>query len=386
MSVIVTNASSVKALVITRSLSRRGISVIATDSERFSPTFYSKYCTKHFLIPSCEKNPMNFISSILNFVKKENVEVLFPINSAETLLISQHKEKFDPYTKIPFQEYSKLEQVHDKLNLMKIAKNLDIPIPETFEVKRIEDLHKIAININYPAVIKLRNATSSVGVSYAKSKEELITSFKNTVRKFGKSENSYPIVQEYIPGVSYGVSLLFNEGDLRAKFVHQRLREFPISGGPSTFRISVKEPEMEKIAIDLLQSLNWHGIAMVEFKKDSRTNKPVLIEVNPRFWGSIYQAIASGVDFPYLLYKMVTEGDVKPILNYKTGVKTRFFMNDVRSILSQIKNKKDLSMLKELFNFYEEDLYYDVLSFDDPKPSIAFLYMGLKEIFFSKYR
>lgn len=89
---------------------------------------------------------------------------------------------------------------------------------------------------------------------------------------------------------------------------------------------------MENAARKILDHVNWHGVAMVEFKLDERTNKPVLIEVNPRFWGSVYQAIAAGVNFPYLLYEMALYGDVEPVFNYKVGVKTRFLLNDFRAL------------------------------------------------------
>ena len=40
---------------------------------------------------------------------------------------------------------------------------------------------------------------------------------------------------------------------------------------------------------------------MVEYKRDSSTGQPYLMEVNGRFWGSLQLAIDSGVDFPRIL-------------------------------------------------------------------------------------
>ncbi len=118
--------------------------------------------------------------------------------------------------------------------------------------------------------------------------------------KYDLSSSNYPLIQEYVEGDGYGVSFLFNHGDLRAKFTHKRLREYPISGGPSTYRISVKEPKMEDMAKRLLEYFNWHGVAMVEFKMGNNNN-PVLMEINPRFWGSLNQAIQSGVNSLYIV-------------------------------------------------------------------------------------
>jgi len=377
MGVIVTNASSVKALVVTRSLGRKGITVITTDCERISPTFFSKYSSSHFLSPSAEKSPIAFIEALLGQVKRGNTEVLMPINSVETLLISKFKDRFSKFAKVPFEDYSKMIQLHDKEKLMRIAKEFDIPIPTTYSIKDVSEICKIAKFLEYPVVIKLKRSTSSRGVSYAFLEEEFIAKYKQTILKHNLSPHNYPLIQEYIPGDSYGVSVLFNHGDLRAIFVHKRLREYPITGGPSTLRVSVRHPEMEKIATNLLGQFEWHGIAMVEFKLDKRTKKPVLIEVNPRFWGSINQAVTAGVDFPYLLYKMAIEGDVEPILNYKIGVKTRFLIDDIRTLLATLKQNGKLFYV--FSEFLRKSDYYDEIALDDLLPAFAFLYRGVKE-------
>lgn len=67
-------------------------------------------------------------------------------------------------------------------------------------------------------------------------------------------------------GDGYGVSMLFNKGELRAKFTHKRLREKIATGGTSTKRISVKNLILEEYADNLLSFLKWHGVATVEFR------------------------------------------------------------------------------------------------------------------------
>ena len=117
---------------------------------------------------------------------------------------------------------------------------------------------------------------------------------------------------------------------------------------------------------------------MVEFKLDERTNKPVLIEVNPRFWGSINQAIASGVDFPYLLYKMTIDGDIKPVLTYELGVKTRILLGDIRALFTILKRNKNIPyVVKELLRTTN----CDEIAFDNIFSVFLLLYRGVKEIF-----
>ena len=379
MTVLVTNASGAKGLIVTRSLGKKKIEVITADSERLSAAFFSKYSKNHFLYPSPLNSSTAFINKIKKYVETKKIDVLMPINSTETLLISKYKDKFEPYTEVPFADYSKMIRLHDKEELAKIATELSLPIPKTYFVEDATDIRKIAKIIEYPAVIKLKDATSSVGIQYVYSEDEFLSRYKQVILKYALTPHDYPLVQEYVPGGGYGVSALFNQGDIRAIFTHKRLREYPISGGPSTFRESIRHPEMEKIATKILEHVDWHGVAMVEFKLDERTNKPVLIEINPRFWGSINQAIASGVDFPYLLYKMAIDGDVQPVLNYKVGVRTRFLMDDFLALFSQLKRSGGrVRTIKDfLGDGYKHD---DVMSFGDALPVGFFVYTNVKKI------
>ncbi|NJD51387.1 MAG: ATP-grasp domain-containing protein [Candidatus Methanoperedens sp.] len=387
MSVLITNASNVKGLVVTQSLGKKGVEITTTDCEYLSAAFFSRYSKHHFLCAPPERTQTDFVNSIQNHIKRNKIDVLMPINSTETNLISKYKEKFTPFTKVPFEDFPKMMQLHNKNEVMRLASELDIRIPGTYEIVNAADIEKFSKEMEYPVVIKLRNATSSVGISYVYSASEFVSKYRQTIQKFNLKPSEYPIVQEYIPGSGYGVSMLYNQGDIRASFTHKRLREYPITGGPSTLRVSVRNQEMETAARKILDHVNWHGVAMVEFKLDERTNRPVLIEVNPRFWGSVYQAIAAGVNFPYLLYEMALFGDVKPVFNYKVGVKTRFLLNDFRALISHLKNSNHrFATFKEFFKFYEKDLYYDAFSINDALPAMMFAYKGLKDVLGSRHK
>jgi hypothetical protein len=56
------------------------------------------------------------------------------------------------------------------------------------------------------------------------------------------------------------------------------------------------DPQLLEHAERILEALKWHGVAMVEFKRDTRDGVPKLLEINGRFWGSLQLAVDSGVD------------------------------------------------------------------------------------------
>lgn len=68
---------------------------------------------------------------------------------------------------------------------------------------------------------------------------------------------------------------------------------------------------------------------MVEYKRDLRTGRTVLMEVNGRFWGSLQLAIDSGVDFPRLLLACADGDGPSAPAPYTTGVRNRWWWGDV---------------------------------------------------------
>src|SRR6202000_289676 len=98
---------------------------------------------------------------------------------------------------------------------------------------------------------------------------------------------------------------LGRRGRVVAYFMHRRLHEVPPSGGPSAMAMSWRDPRLMDLGERFFAATEWHGPAMVEFKRARRDGQYYLIEVNPKFWGSLDLSIASGVDFPLLLHWLI---------------------------------------------------------------------------------
>ncbi|TLD40554.1 MAG: ATP-grasp enzyme-like protein [Candidatus Jettenia ecosi] len=349
---------------ILRSLSLKGVNVAVGDASIKTMSKSSKYCKYSFSYPSFYKNPKDFIESLKSTLRILKPNVYIPVHE-ETFVVARYIHEFkDAGVKIPISDFQLLKSVHKKDSLCKIAESLNIPVPKTFKPKNVSDLKSIwnEIGNRGRAVIKLLNTNSSKGVFYATSYDNLLKKYTDLVEENNLKIEEYPIIQEYVNGDGYGVSVLFNNGKMRARFTHKRLREKLATGGTSTRRVSVKNPVIEEYAEYLLASLAWHGVAMVEFKYNENEKKGWLIEVNPRFWGSLALPIKAGVDFPYLLYRMAVDGDVETVTHYQEGVVVRWILGDILATLSHIKAKKSIKPIFDFFSFKGEsfdDLYKD---------------------------
>ncbi|MBD3155530.1 MAG: ATP-grasp domain-containing protein [Candidatus Aenigmarchaeota archaeon] len=382
MSILVTDGEERVGYNVMKSLGKKGVDVTSCSKTEISASSFSRYCKGHFTYPDPSKNTDDFLKRILNEVTKKKYEMIIPVSDFSVIPISENREKFHRFTKIPIASHKSILLAYNKIETLKMAMENEIPCPEIFFPKNTRDLKEISEKLEYPIVIKPavsqrwnQNKTKYQKVQMAFSEKELFEKYKILYdRKYP------PIVQEYIPGTGYGFFGLYNNSELRASFVHRRIREFPVGKGASTLRESVENRRIRKFGDKLLKLMKWHGVAMVEFKMDSRTNEPKLMEVNGRFWGSLNLPISSGIDFPYLLYKMTKDGDIRPIHKYKTDVKSRWLMGDIFRMISIVTNSYDRKLnknikksneIEDFIKFRGRDMYYDMFSLDDPLPGFV---------------
>ncbi|MBE9569096.1 MAG: ATP-grasp domain-containing protein [Proteobacteria bacterium] len=282
-------------------------------------------------------------------------------------LVSKHHSEFSSLTYVPVVSFDKLDFARRKDKVLQLAEQEGIPIPKTWFIEDIAQLNEIKGTLPYPLVIKPKISSGAVGIFYPENPVELIEQYLLIHKHF-----PFPVIQELISheGPGYGASFLMDErGDVKASFVHKRLREYPVTGGASTLRESARYDDIRDMALTLLKKLDWFGVAMVEFKLDPRDGVPKLMEINPRFWGSLHLSVEAGVNFPYLMYRMSRGEKFKPVEDYEVGKQCRWMLPG--DILHFIKNPRRASLMPEYFHFWNKNTAYDILSLKDPLPVLG---------------
>ena len=374
--VLVFDGRSRAALSIIRSLGKKGFYIIVGESFNCS-SFYSKYAKQTIIYPSPDTYKDEFKNYIIKYLEENKIDFVIPVRDDINEIIIKNKQRFSELTSFIVPSIEAFNSTRDKAETIKLCRELSVPHPKTI-LSQLENytLEAIQKELELPILIKPRISSGSRGIAIINKWSDFQQTFE-TIHK----EYPYPLIQEFIyHGGAYGVSMLYKDGTPKASFTHKRVREFPLSGGPSTLREGVHFPEIEKYATSLLSKLRWNGVAMVEFRVDSRTEEPKLMEINPRFWGSLQTAVFSGVDFPNLLLLLGLENECHQTFNYKAGIRVRWlFFGD---ILWFIKSKKTLQNITSFLTFYKKDLSYDIFSWKDLGP----LYGAFREaiISFSK--
>lgn len=316
--VLITNFDYKNTLAAVRALGERRISIITCgpNPKRRAASF-SKYSSGWRVYRRPIGGVRDFISDIKKILREDGFDLVMPIGVDTTIPISYYKEELSALTEVPVADYDILERAHDKHKTVETARSVDVPIPDTY-LLRDDDMSSTK---KFPLVIKARKGASGSGTRFAASREEL----EKALMEFrGRDSNSIldfnaPMIQEYIPGEIRDVCVLFNHGEPRAAVVQRRILTFPPNGGVGIVNETIDQPHLVELSFRLLREMRWHGVAQVEFKLDGQ-GTPRLMEVNPKFWGTLELSIAAGINFPHMLYTMTLEGDVNPRFDYKKNL------------------------------------------------------------------
>ncbi len=416
MRAIITYARAWSALAATRSLGRKGIEVVTGDEHAFAPASFSKYSKASFLYPSPDREPKRFLDTLEEVVRKHRPDdgeyVLMPVHK-ELYLIARHRRRFEKLIRMALPTSEQIEAVHDKGTLALYCRKHRIPSPKTAVPKGPEDFRRVARDFDYPAFVKVRRSAAAVGVKKVGSSRQAVRQAEEFARTLGLGTDEWPLLQEAVPGEDYCATWLFDHGQPRAAMTYHNLRSYPARSGTGVLRETVPAPEIERIGAGLLGGLGWHGVAEIDFRWDG-TSRPWLIEVNPRFWGGLPQAVEAGWDYPYLLYRLAVDGRVDPVPPHDATVRTetpvmallatiqevvddeprmeamrkafaklrRGYVrgNRRKALRAFVRNFKDSADLKgrwermrALFRDHRNAVS-DVFKWDDPLPALGFLY------------
>lgn len=382
MRVLVTNAKNRIAYNIVRSLAIKGVEVYCADFVPRAMSFYSRYSAGHFVYPSPFSEQEQFIACLIAKIKELKIDVLIPVFE-ELFLVAKHKEELLEHVKMAVPDYSQILKAHNKDQWGTIAGKLQIPVPRTFAIERfVSDPGAIA-ELPFPVLIKPKQGGGGWGIKRVASTGEFKDFLAEDARESLPCERF--LVQELIEGETLCVAMVFSRGQLRGKVAYRQLREYPVFGGQATCRISVSHPAAEGNFQRLLEHLGWHGICQADFIVDKANNIPYLIDINPRFWGSLAQGIAAGVDFPHLIYLIALQGDVTPVEDFQKGVMTRWLGGELRGFFHHFgQAEAKIPFVRQFLCPGEITALCDDFSFRDPAPFLAWSLDSLWRV--AKYR
>ena len=306
MVAIVTDVHYRMSLALIRDLAQAGVEVITCEQDRCrdsrtSPALgaLSRYVSRHVWLPGGTDG----LEALLSLCRETGLgrdcrPALLPAGAATLALIAENRERFEPLCGRCVPTAEQLDLLNSKPRLAALAARLGVPLPESMAPG--EDLDRFLDRQGLPCVIKPAcgeklGLTAAARYAVASTREEARAAWE----RFSRLAGEPPVVQGYLPGRALGCSVLARSGQVMAAICHQRVREYPVSGGPSSCCQCVEREDIRTYAARLTAETGLTGLAMFEFKED-RDGAPRLLECNPRVWGTFPLTRVSGSGIPLL--------------------------------------------------------------------------------------
>ena len=383
-------ASSTAAI---RSLGRWGVRTVVVSEYDNPPGFRSRYCDERVRVPDPAVDMAGYEQALLSLAEREDIDTILPFREADVYALARNRDEFAEYVGTPWPDIDRLRRVQDRIELRDAATAAGVAIPQT------ETLDEWG-SWNSPCVVKPRYTVHAP--EYAARFGEPAPELGSTTYVPPGAEpdadaitermGHVPIVQEYLPTTDeYGFFAQYKEGTPVATFQHRQRRGWKYAGGPSAYRESVSIPELEAAGTALLDELDWHGVAMVEFLRNPDTGEFELMEINPRFWSSLPFTVQAGVDFPHLYWLQATGRALPDPPGYSVGIGGHLLRGEalhLYSILSEeyplVERPSFLGTAREVGRSLLRERRFDYLSRDDPGPMVGELELtvrsGLAEV------
>jgi len=367
MKALVLNGIFRESLAVVRSLGAHGVTVDVADPNRINPARFSRYVSAFHRHPDPTVDPRAFLAWLTGHLRRQAYDAVLPVDDTTYEICTVHQDELLRYTRIAVNAPHTYELARDKKKTLQAAEKAGVPMPRSWYPRSVSELKQWLPELPpYPLLMKPARSWGSRGVQVVDNAGDLLARLDERQRVYGGM-----IVQEYIPGTEVlSVPMVFNmQAEIRGALVSRRIRMFPADGGQGVAGRAIRNDALRDTAVRFLESLGFKGVCMVEFKVDPRDGIPKLMEINPRFWGTTQLGISSGIDWPWMLFRILTDGDCPPQFEYRTDKLLRWL---IPGELMHLVSRRSLRGLgPDFFRLLDRDTEYYIYRPDDLLPTVG---------------
>lgn len=320
---------------------------------------YSKYISQkvHFT----NYNGVKFIDELVAYGKKQDQKMVFMSDDDRALLlVSDHRERLEPYYHFLFPEKEMVRDILDKERFSELAREYDLPTPITYHYNSREEFEHVKANVPYPCIVKPAFKQDW----WHKDFKRLVGDYKKAIECDNPEElqslydklssiSNRGIVQEFVPGDDdnlFSLNMYVDaDSELKAIYLAQKRRVYPIGAGTGCYVITVKDLDIVEKTQQIVKTLQLKGLINVQFKKHEVTGEPKIMEIHVRnsFWN--YIGVAAGLNLAAMYYQDLTGVDLglrelKSPDDYKENVALFNLTKDFKAFL-QYRKKGELTFL-----------------------------------------
>lgn len=294
-SVLLPDGESPFAVSVARCLSSiPGITAHALSNTSNCALRYSRACQSFRVMERSEATLS--LSAISRALALTGATVLLPVDTTAIRFVSANHERLKEMAAIaPVPALESLELVENKWVLVGFLGHHAIAHPDTLLASDDDQFARSLSAFPFPVLLKPATGSNGRGIHGFADRNSLLGFLRSD-----REPQRQCIVQAYVPGEDIDCSVLCHHGEILAYTIQNGFIPGPRQFAPAGGITFLEDDQVLSTVAELMGRLRWNGVAHVDLRYDSRGGKPVVIEVNPRFWGSLLGSLAAGVNFPEL--------------------------------------------------------------------------------------
>ena len=362
------------AVCVGRSVGRAGVSVTALGDGRFDSVGASRYCTTFVDLGSGHGVQERWLDWLRARPRSE--AVIFPCNDDGIELVARNRPLLVASGYLPAELNDEVALATlDKQRAYELAREAGVATPRTMVTRTPEDAQHAADELGYPCALKPLHS-HLFARHFGLTRKLLLADTRDEVGRIVRETQALGLemlLTEIIPGPDDLLGSYWTyrtaDGSFLFDFTKRKLRQYPTHFGLGTYHVTDRNPAIVEAGRRFCTGLDVQGIAIVEFKLDSRDGLPKLIECNQRFTLAIELLRHAGIDLAWLAYQRVVEVDPGRIEGYRTGVRLWFPKEDMRAFASY-RSRGELTAGSWLASLLHRQ-HFSLFSPTDPLPSIV---------------
>jgi glutathione synthase/RimK-type ligase-like ATP-grasp enzyme len=273
--ILVTGVRAPAALEIIRRLADAGYEVYAADCLHFPPGRFSAPIKKYTQLPSPRYHLKKFKSILIAFVKKYQIDIIFPI-CEEVFYLSSCKPELEKYCQVFCEDINLLSRLHNKYIFQEIARESFMGAIETFITSNPSD---IIPNLD-------ENKTYVAKPVFSRFGDKVLLNLRPHEIRNKLSSDLYPwVIQDYISGKEFCSYALCRNGVIISQSCYQPY--FRAGQGSSVYFKAVSKPEIFKQVEFLVKGLHYTGQIGFDFI-ETADGKTFVLECNPRCTSGVH--------------------------------------------------------------------------------------------------
>lgn len=317
----------------------RKVKLIGTDMIEHA---VGKYMVEEFYkVPGGEDS--EYINTILDICRKENVDVILPVSNEEALALSKHRDLFEDIgAVIATSEYKTLELALNKGKAYSFLKEQGLACPKFYIAKSLKDFISSVYKLGFPETRVMMKPSTGRGGRGARilTNENLIShllhekpgslyaDFQSVVKTLeGVDEDNFPelIVMEYLPGKIHSVDFLAKNGE--ALIIVPKTR---IIGNPSQTLVGQVEKDefIEEDIRKISKAFNFEYNINIEMKR-SRDGIALPFDINPRIAASVGFCTGAGANLIYYALKLALGENIPSNVVVQDGTKMVRYLKEL---------------------------------------------------------